>query len=97
MSTNEKPTFKHDCKVCRFVGKLPEVPGTATPPFDVYVCPSKTLPPTLLARYGDDGDQYASLALFPEVLRRFAKNPEDVLARAYVLAKSRNAIPEESP
>lgn len=50
------PRFTHDCDRCRFIGQHGD--------FDIYVCArpaDSVLGPTLLARYGDDGPEYASM------------------------------------
>ena len=41
------PKYKHDCESCRFLGTFFE--------FDVYLCHQ-----SIIARYGDDGPEYAS-------------------------------------
>jgi len=46
-----KPRFQHDCDKCIFLGHFNE--------HDVYFCP-KSNGGSLLARYGDDGPDYAS-------------------------------------
>lgn len=47
------PRFRHDCDRCQSLGQYG--------PHDLYVCPGGVLGQTLLARYGDDGPEYASL------------------------------------
>lgn len=49
------PKFKHDCDTCRFLGHHYG--------YDVYVCEgqlSASLGPSIIARYGDEGLEYAS-------------------------------------
>ena len=46
-----KPQFKHDCENCLFIGIFHD--------FDVYICLG-TEAGSMIARYGDDGPQYAS-------------------------------------
>lgn len=48
----EKPLFPHDCPTCRFLGRF-RFEGQDR---DLYYCPGE---PTVLARFGKDGD-YAS-------------------------------------
>lgn len=49
--SKQGPRYKHDCDACVFLCRWEE--------FDLYFCPPPTT--TVLARYGDDGHQYASL------------------------------------
>lgn len=45
------PRYVHDCAKCTPIGQINE--------FDIYRCPQGNLP-TLVARYGDEGHEYAS-------------------------------------
>jgi hypothetical protein len=55
----EQPQFEHDCKNCSFLGQFNEsIPGRGDR-FDLYVCPGKVCT-TVLARYGDRGQDYYS-------------------------------------
>lgn len=47
--------YAHDCKACAYLGRCRE--------FDLYACPSGSMGASLLARYGNDGPQYASTDL----------------------------------
>lgn len=48
------PVYEHDCKKCEFLGVFSsEVEGH----YDLYFCPNE---PTVIARYGSDGPEYAS-------------------------------------
>ena len=48
-----EPKFKHDCETCKFIGHFEG--------FDVYICPSRS--PSIIARNGDEGSEYASTQL----------------------------------
>jgi len=50
-------TYKHDCDKCVFLGTL-SVAG-ALEPHDLYYCAQHGIP-TVIARFGDLGDMYAS-------------------------------------
>jgi hypothetical protein len=50
-----KPRFHHDCDRCTFLGHHDTNEG----PFDLYHC-TQTYFPTVIARYGDKGPEYAS-------------------------------------
>lgn len=63
MSTETKPTFKHDCDRCYFLG---EYRGR-----DLYVCRD-----TLISRYGDDGPEYSSY-LISQLGQLYASWPAD--------------------
>lgn len=53
------PQFTHDCTTCTFHGR-----GVFTgKPVDWYTCPSISGLRSLLARYGDEGPQYASCVI----------------------------------
>ncbi len=50
-----QPLFTHDCDNCKFLGRYDG--------HDLYVCPSRERPSrmwSVLARYGNDGPEYAS-------------------------------------
>ena len=69
-----KPTFTHDCDKCRFLGTIPSANhGTV----DLYVCTNDADPlgPSLIARFGDEGPDYASQ---PEKIVRQAKTLLDL-------------------
>lgn len=55
--------FKHDCDECVFLGHYERPPGNLTfttkNNFDLYYCRG-AIGTTLIARFGDEGDQYAS-------------------------------------
>ena len=46
-----KPKFTHDSDCCTFLGTLDGI--------DMYFCGQNVIP-TVIARYGDDGDEYMS-------------------------------------
>ena len=49
----ELPRYKHDCEDCIFLGHFEE--------YDLYYCPDDNpVLTTVIARYGDIGDQYMS-------------------------------------
>lgn len=45
-------TYEHDCTDCVFLGRFAE--------HDLYWCSQGGFMPTIIARYGDDGPEYAS-------------------------------------
>lgn len=45
------PQFEHDCTRCIFLGRWET--------YDLYFCPQGPFP-TVIARFGNDGPQYAS-------------------------------------
>ena len=53
----EKPIYEHDCDNCKFLGnyKSPESGDNQT--YDLYFCPGED---TVIARYGNNGWEYAS-------------------------------------
>lgn len=55
-----EPKFKHDCERCVLVHQV-----AGDEPLDIYVCPVSDVDVkrrinTVIARYGDEGDQYGS-------------------------------------
>jgi hypothetical protein len=54
--------YEHDCKGCisldSFTYMAPFVNGRVETTADLYCCPGKS--PTIIARFGDDGPDYAS-------------------------------------
>lgn len=48
-----KPNYKHDCNVCQFLGAT-ILDGKT---FDLYYCAGE---PTVIARWSDEGSEYAS-------------------------------------
>lgn len=56
-----EPRYTHDCARCRFLGSVDK--------YDLYVCPEGT-PGQLtgIARYGNDGPEYASRGFLREVI-----------------------------
>jgi len=57
MSKKPLPAFKHDCKLCTFLGSK-EVKGEL---YDFYVCQDSG---SHIARYGSQGSDYLSLPRF---------------------------------
>ena len=57
----DKPQYQHDCNKCKFLGRF-RSEGTD---YDLYFCKQGTgTNPTVIARFGDDGPQYASGMMF---------------------------------
>ncbi len=53
--------FNHDCcSQCRYLGQIDK--------YDLYVCKSGAGEASVIFRYGDDGPDYASTALFASTL-----------------------------
>lgn len=48
----ENPRYVHDCEQCKFLGLYEE--------YDLYFCDQNKFGPTVVARYGDEGDEYTS-------------------------------------
>ena len=46
------PQHKHDCDQCVYLAHIDD--------YDVYHCKKLGIMPTIIARYGDNGPQYAS-------------------------------------
>lgn len=57
--SNPFPRYKHDCSKCYFLGHHNE--------YDLYFCPEQVTGPTVIARYGIDGD-YCSGMSFAETI-----------------------------
>ncbi len=55
----ERPQFQHDCDCCHFLGRFISENG----PADLYAHTSGNMP-TVIARYGSDGPNYASGSSF---------------------------------
>lgn len=53
MNQSEKPTYKHDCSVCTFLGRYKDEYGD----YDLYYCSTE---PTIVSRYGNKGPEYYS-------------------------------------
>ena len=59
------PVFEHDCESCRFLGHgRASILGDHKNGLDFYVCESGSSDRSMIARYGDRGDQYLSGKLF---------------------------------
>ncbi len=73
------PRFRHDCDRCQSLGQYG--------PHDLYVCHGGTL----LARYGDDGPEYASLdrEIVEQHEARLRARPEATGMYALVVALDR--------
>lgn len=68
----DKPKHKHDCKECLFLGCSDE--------HDLYYC--NNIHPTVIARYGDNGEDYVS-GIFIAALNKH-------LTKALLIAKQMN-------
>lgn len=67
------PKFTHDCTACTFLGHVDD--------HDLYVCQSAaTKQFTYIARYSDDGPDYASLSA--RVLKTLPPDPGYILWKA---------------
>lgn len=59
---------EHDCSKCKFLGQFKE--------YDLYFCPTE---PTLIARYGPDGEYRSGLSFGIH----YKDDPEHSLGEAY--------------
>jgi hypothetical protein len=92
-TTPERPRFEHDCESCVFLGRYtrPVADGTGNrrhPPrdHDLYYC-AGAHDPTVIARYGSDGPEYASGM---EIARAFLTDqPDSELSEALRRAQAR--------
>lgn len=85
MTAELGPRYQHDCDTCRFLG--PE--GSA----DLYFCPGGLLGGSLIARYGNCGREYASMAakLVEDNIENFRDNPaQEIAALAVALDRVRH-------
>ena len=71
------PQFKHDCDKCVHTG--------SDPTHDYYYCSTCVGGPTVIARYSNEGPDYASGMCFGREALRVSRW-EDPMAVAYVLA-----------
>ena len=66
-----EPTYQHDCEACIFMGTWTgpdQALGQENALFDLYVCPRETtLGTCCIARFGNDGPEYASMSLTAEL------------------------------
>jgi len=56
LHTEPTPRFKHDCQRCRYLGTIVSSGGLA----DLYFCDQSGSRPTVIARFSDEGSDYAS-------------------------------------
>lgn len=82
---NVKPRFQHNCEDCIFLGAV-SLRGDHQGYYDLYYCNNGPFGPTLLARYGDEGHEYASGLSFGK------ERINPALAAAYDLAVSKDLI-----
>lgn len=59
------PVHKHDCDCCVSLGTVQK-----DKPYDLYFCEQNGLMPTVIARYGSDGDYYSGLWAVKSQLRQ---------------------------
>jgi hypothetical protein len=75
------PTWKHDCNRCKFLGQT--IGGKHV--VDLYVCEtSPERSPTLVARYSDEGPDYASI----DANYAHANGHSELFAAAWLWRKS---------
>ncbi len=85
-----EPTYQHNCKQCRFLGTFStrqyncETEQMEEVAYDLYWCPQDTIP-TVLARYGDAGEEY--LSGMPTDKGFYERYPDYALHEAYRRAK----------
>ena len=82
MTSNTGPVFKHICDNCEYLGHFDE--------HDLYYCPKGG--PTVIARWGGDGPDYASGMAIAEAwdfkrLKDNAPSYSKALRVAYLIAK----------
>lgn len=57
-----QPVHKHDCDKCVFLGRHRDVARRNDRRYDLYYCPSDFGgAPTVLARFGEDGEYYSGM------------------------------------
>jgi hypothetical protein len=74
------PRFIHDCKSCLYLGRHEE--------YDMWFCPTCD-EGTLIARYDNEGGEYASTPLFclrPEHIKFLQANPDYRARQAFIWA-----------
>ena len=77
------PRFTHDCDTCTFLG--------SDEGHDFYFCGSSHPFPTVIARYGSDGPEYASGLEIAEALAGSKENHP--LVKALRLAQEKGLLP----
>src|SRR3954465_1460085 len=62
------PLYEHDCDNCTYLGQMPADPSEryGVEVLDLYYCPQGVLP-TVIARYGSEGDYISGLVFAPFV------------------------------
>lgn len=83
--TTYTPLYKHDSDCCEYLGTRDG--------FDVYICVHQVGGPTYIARYGSEGREYVSGALFVTTGHHFNENrdgrkPHAINAIAAVVAET---------
>ena len=59
----QEPLYEHDCDKCQYLGQYQS--GPATIKHDLYVhCAGDWISETVIARFGDEGDEYLSGIVF---------------------------------
>ena len=80
--------FQHDCDACVFLGSHTDKEGQ----HDFYYCLGYIGQGSVIARYGDRGSEYQSMAATVGAIELFEREPEYVLAIAYRKAKEQGFI-----
>lgn len=84
MYMNIDKRWNHNCEACQYLGHFKV---SMTERYDLYYCKQKFWGPTLIARYGNESDEYISGLLFAY---RDRDNLTSPLGEAYRLAKQKN-------
>lgn len=85
---NKNKFHNHDCECCHYLGSE----STAKDNMDYYVCEQGGAIPTVIARFGDDGDYYSGIYAVKELARNFIKNnPQENLNLAQAVLMIRNS------
>lgn len=84
-----QPKYQHDCDTCLFLGRFEN--------YDLYYHPGSDWNETLVARYGNDPEDYVS-GLTPSrtfaVVNGVQLEPDPALAHARSLAEARGLLAE---
>lgn len=88
------PIHEHDCERCVFL-------GSSVDESDWYVCDQGIGHPTIVRRYGEDGDYESSISMLHRVPKRFqdrarallqSLKPDDSPTKIYVARLSENQL-----
>jgi len=85
---NQKPSYKHDCSACRFLGNYNG--------YDLYICLSKAaIDITLIARFSNNPSHYAStLVGYTQRLEGIKSDQSRALRVALLIAEEENLLPK---